>query len=249
MRKLGNFESKQDIKIIDEEYQDSYNYIFEVKDLNDTSFKFYNFGLDCGKGNGRYSKNFYLMMQRKDNRLIYLYDFFSTKTYELKPEVIEISTQLSEHRVLRIRNNHRHFYYLIVEENAKKYVLSLKNEVQESLLDNLEKIIEYLKRIGSLNLEELLKIIKIFEIEKYLLSASVFVDDDVKASIDFRDERVTAYEIIDSNKKINTKIKDTATRKVERTVQDLEEKITTEETITGDYEKIQSDLKRLLKQL
>ncbi len=249
LRKLGNFDSKKDITIIDDEYLGNYDHIFEVKDLNETSFKFYNFGLDYGKSHGRYSKNFYLMMQRKNSRLIFLYDFYSTKTYEPELEVIEVSTQLSENRVLRLRNNHGHFDYLIVEENKKKYVLSLKSEAQESLLSNLEKMIEYVKRIETLNLEELLKLTKILEIKKSLLSASISVDDDVKASIDFRNEEVTAYEIIDPTKKINTRIKDTTTRKVERTVQGLEEKIITEETITENNQKIQSDLKRLLKQL
>lgn len=215
LRKVGNFESKKDIKIIDEEYKESYNTIYEVRDLDETSFKFYNFGLDYGKDTGRYKKNFYLMMQRKGSHLVYVYDFFSTETYEQKPEVIEINTQLSENRVLRVRNSGRHFSYFIIEENAKKYVLSLKEKAEEELLNNLERFIESFKRIEPLNLEEILKLI---QMQEELLSASVSVDDDVKAFITFRNGKISTYEIKDSNKTINAKIRDTATRTVERTV-------------------------------
>lgn len=74
LRKLGNFD-QGNIEIINEEYIGYLESLYEVKDKNDTSFKFYSFGLGNISDMIRYHKNWYLIMKRKDSDIEYTYDF------------------------------------------------------------------------------------------------------------------------------------------------------------------------------
>lgn len=244
LRKLGNFDSKKNIEIIDEEYI-KYNYqIYEVKDLDDTSFKFYNYGLGYGKNTERFNENFHLTMQRKNSQFSYIYDFYQSKRCDTNLEVIEINSQVSDNRILRIKEIYRKFRNLAVQENDKEYTLTFKSE--DILISIIEKIRNSLQNLENINLEELLKLVGGTE---GVCSAKIYVEGELRASIMFQKGEIYEYQIVDSNRRVKTEIRDTITREVERKLEESDKTIKTEETVTENYEKIQSDLKRLLKQL
>ncbi len=244
LRKLGKFEPKEDIRIIGEEYNDYYDSIYEVKDLDDTSFKFYNYRISSPQNKGRYSQNYYLSMRRKNSNLSYVYDFFSSKGYKREPRLIQINSQLSEHRILTIEDNDDGFEALTIQENEKKYRLSFSSSKIIPTL--IEKIYAPLQEMKTVNLEELLNLVGNRQFVRF---AGIYINGELIAYIQFQKGDISRYQIVDSSREINAKIGEKVTRKVERISPDSGEKITTEETITDNYEKIQSDLKRLLKQL
>lgn len=244
LRKLGNFDSKKNIEIIDEKYI-KYNYqIYEVKDLDDTSFKFYNYGLGYGKNTERFNENFHLTMQRKNSQFSYIYDFYQSKRCDTNLEVIEINSQVSDNRILRVKEIYRKFRNLAVQENEKEYTLTFKSE--DILISIIEKIRNSLQNLENINLEELLKLVGGTE---GVCSAKIYVKGELRASIMFQKGEIYEYQIVDSNRRVKTEIRDTITREVERKLEESDKAIKTEETVTENYEKIQSDLKRLLKQL
>lgn len=242
LRKLGNFEKKS-IEIINEDYIDYQEYLYEVKDQEDTSFKFYNFDLGYGSDITRYRKNWYIIMKRKNSDIEYTYNFYyyDNILFDNELGVIEIKKELSQDRVFKIRNIDDRFISLIIEENNKKYELLISKKEQENIFHNFGKIISDIEKMENLNLEQ---VISLIENKKSIVFAKINIDNETKAEVRFLNGEVLEYGIKEPDKEIKVKVNDQITREVKR---DGYEPF--KETVTENYEKIQLEVKRLLKQL
>lgn len=244
LRKLGNFDQKKKIEIINEEYIDYLENLYEVKDNDDTSFKFYNFGLGHGSDMTRYYKNFYLIMKRKNSDIEYTYDFdnYDKEKFDNKLNVIEIKKELSQDRIFKIQlSRYQQSIRLIIEESNKQYALSTSEKGQENIFHNFRKMASTVEKMETLNLEQILGLI---ENKKSILFAGINIDNEPKAKVKFLNGEILYYEIKDPDKEISVDIRDEITREVKR-----EGYEPVKEKITENYEKIQTEIKRLLKQL
>jgi len=245
LRQLGNFPVDQDIIIINSEYLGNYDKLYEVRDLEDTSFTFYNYNLGSLGDNHRFNQNYYLNMKRKGNSFTYVYDFYPSKVRESEFEVIEISRAVSDKRKLRILESHHYFNRLVVQEEEKKYLVIIKPSKEEKLIQSLETITQSLQSLDTLNLENILNLLDRDDI----LTVSIYIDDELRADISFSNGKINRYKIEESNQVIEATIGDQISRKVEREIEVItrsKEKIKTE---SSDPQLIKSDLGRLLKQI
>lgn len=249
LRTLGNFKP---INITEYEYgKNYYDVIYKAHDLDNTLFTFYNFGL--GKLDGsdnRFRQNYQLTMQRENSHFSYKYDFYEFDYGDYKQELrmIEMSYQLTETRVIRLEREIHEPVRLIIEEKSKKYAICIHNYKEEhdtEVLEDFENIVTRAIKIQNLNLETILTII---ENQKLIGSAYIFKEEKLLASVCFHDNNISEYQINDSFRTIKVTIGNHIKREVIRELNG--EKINTnEELIEGTYEKLQSDYKRLFKQL
>lgn len=250
LRKLGNFKANEPIEILDY-YVDKNDLctIYEVKDLDNTLFKFYNCGLDRSDTNG-FSQNYHLTMKRINSKLTYKYNFAETDYNEYKQGIrmIEASYPLTENRIIRLERKLNKPIRIIIEEDQKKYILVLFDQMEENdngILKDFENIIERAKNIPKLNLENTLTIIK--QPEK-LCYALIMINEKIIANVDFRARTIGEYQIKESDVKITVRILGKITRDVERKI-DNKTHTYTEEITEENVEKLHSDYKRLFKQL
>lgn len=243
LRKLGNFNQKEKIEIINEEYINYLEELYEVKDNDDTSFKFYSFGVGGGSDMTRYDKNWFLIMKRKSSDIEYTYNFFwnDRKEFDNELKVIEIKYPLSRDRIFKIRFLDGPSIHLIIEENNKQYELSIIEKERENIFHNFGKIVSTIQEMETLNLEQMLSLI---ENKKSILFARINIGNEPRVKVNFSNGEIWHYEIKDINKEISVDVYDQITRKVKR-----EGYEPFKETVTENYEKIQSEVKRLLKQL
>ena len=210
LRKLGNFHADQDIIIINSEYLGNYDKLYEVRDLEDTSFTFYNYNLGSVGDNHRFNQNYYLNMKRKESSFTYVYDFYPSKIKKSEFEVIEISRAVSEKRKLRIKESHHYFNRLVVQEDDKKYLIITKPSKEEKLMESLETITQSLQSLDTLNLENILSLLDRSDV----LTASIYIDDELRADMFFSEGKINRYKIIEPNRVIETSIGDQISRKV-----------------------------------
>lgn len=258
LRKLGNFVKNSPVEVIDYRMgEECLDFIFSVKDLDDTTFEFYNFRIgtslkDLNLDRYRYNKNYQLTLKIKNSNFIYKYDFsvFDSKHFNFVEELrmIEVSYTLSEDKKIRLKNPLYPFSKIEIEEKNKKY-LFVYSEVDEqskiSLLENFEKVVEKIKNIEDINLETLLPILAK---NKKIMSIYICLNSDTLAHIKLSKGMITKYEINEANKKITVNLSDNITRQVEKTLDD--DKITSDTIITEENSGIlKQDYKRLFKEL
>ena len=130
---------------------------------------------------------------------------------------------------------------LIIEENNKEYELSISKREQENIFQNFGKIVSTIQEMETLNLEQMLSLI---ENKKSILSAGINIDNEPRVKVNFSNGEILHYEIKEPDKEIRVDVKDAITREVKR-----EGYEPFKETVTENYEKIQSEVKRLLKQI
>lgn len=257
LRLLGNFDN-ENIVITDDNIEttlESYTYLYEIEDNNHTSFKFYNYGSDDDiESIERYNKNFYLIMQRKDDNFIYKYDFDPNECTHDKIRVIEIAYQLTDTKIIKLTRTDYFNNQIIIEEKDKCYRICLnglsthdskeykkrQEEKDNNLLRIFESIIEKAKTIDTLNLENVLKIISDFNL---VSSCYIEKDNETVASIYFKNGKIYEYNIVDPNKKIQVRIGNEIKRTVER---EGYEPYT--ETIKENYDKIINEETKLFRQ-
>lgn len=251
LRKLGNFKANEPIEILDYHIGKTYlDTIYEVKDLDNTLFQFYNFGLNRESDTNRFSQNYHLTMKRINSKLTYKYDFSEKNYNEYKQGIrmIEASYPLTENRIIKLERKLNKPIRIIIEEDQKKYILVLFDQMEENdngILKDFENIIERAKNIPKLNLENMLTIIK--QPEK-LCYALIMMNEKIIANVDFRARTIGEYQIKESDVKITVRILGKITRDVERKI-DNKIHIYTEEITEENVEKLHSDYKRLFKQL
>lgn len=253
LRELGNFSKQKQIEVINYEHdKDPRNTIYEIRDDDNTSFKFYNFALSYGKDT-RYSKNYYLKVKKENSLIEYTYDFHNL---DLNLDfldilrVIELKYDLAENRVIRLERKQNCHIKIAIEEDDKKYLIYISGDEKEKdkyLLEDFENMVLKAKSLEKLNIENFINII---ENKNNLSSCCVYKDDKEVARVKFNKGEISEYSIIEENRTVNTTFYDSIKRKVERKQDD--EVIKTEEEykeVNEDFNLIQSEVKRLLKRI
>jgi len=255
LRLIGNFDNNKPIVIEDYEVITFSDIIFKIKDKDNTVYSFISFGLSYGKDNNRYSKNFHLTMKKENSNFIYKYDFDNIDghlNFGDQLEVIEIEQQLSDSRKLKVKRGRYHSINLEIEEQDKKYVISIYNNYKSvdddehdlPLLENLETIIEEIKTLEKLNLEN---IINITNKKVGISGCYIYYKDKEIAGIDYLNDEIRRYNIIKENFTINTSVyPDKIERETERKIDN--DIIKGKDILTDEnYEIIQSDIQKILK--
>lgn len=274
LRYLGNFKDNEPIIITSYSYGEEYSdLIYEVKDLDNTVFNFYNFTLGH-IGDNRFEKNYHIIMKKEKSNIFYKYDFYNAKykQYEQKLRTIELSYFLTEEKVIRLERKVHQSIRIIVEEKNKKYILGFydnREEHDKKLLEEFEKIIERYIEITDLNLESLLKLLPNL---KKLSYAYIYIDNKKEAMIEFINGNISRYEYNSEIEKIpSTPIVkfDIQKEKIVRCIPKEEVQVSVsvgdkiirnvkkiyngqsseKKFITENYESIQSECKMLLKHL
>lgn len=250
LRQLGVFKKDEPIIITNYQYgEELFDFIFEVKDLQNTIFTFYDFKVRNTDVDS-FKKNYLLTMKRENSNFYYTYNFneIEYENYKQGIRMLEVSYPLSENRIIKLENELNRPIRLMIEEEAKKYILYFNspNEQQEPMmLESFKKLISKALNLEKINLDNILNLI---ENRRKIISACIIEKDKILASIDFLGLNIYKYEINDQNKKIEVIFKNEVTRSV---TQNFDDKIIQyNEEITGDNcVKLKSDYKKLFKQL
>lgn len=255
LRRIGHFDKNKPIEIT--EYRTSNNIldiIYSVKDLDNTIFKFYNFGLDHDpKSLTRFEKNYQVTMKKANSNFIYKYNFKQYKSiyqdFTEKLRMIEVSQSLSDERVVKLELPLFAFPKIKIEEKEKTYLFiypNNKKEINMFLLENFDKLVENVRNLKNLNVENLLSILPR---QKQIGSIYIKLGTNKLAQIEFSKGIITRYEINEATKKTNVNLLDNITIKTESGL-DGNKSISTQTLTEENYEKIlKTDYKRLFKEL
>lgn len=255
LRRIGHFDKSKPIEIT--EYRTSNNIldiIYSVKDLDNTTFEFYNFGLDHDpKSLTRFEKNYQVIMKKANSNFIYKYNFKQYKSiysdFTEKLRMIEVSQSLPNERVVKLELPLFAFPNVKVEEQEKTYLFiypNNKKEINMFLLENFDKLVENVKKLKNLNVENLLPLLPH---QKQIDSIYIQLGKNNLAQIEFSKGIITRYEIKKLTKKTTVKLSDDITVEVESGL-DGNKSISTQTLTEENYEEIlKSDYKRLFKEL
>lgn len=255
LRRIGHFDKSKPIEIT--EYRTSNNIldiIYSVKDLDNTTFEFYNFGLDYDpKSLTRFEKNYQVIMKKANSNFIYKYNFKQYKSiytdFTEKLRMIEVSQSLPNERVVKLELPLFAFPKVKVEEQEKTYLFiypNNKKEINMFLLENFDKLVENVRNLKNLNVENLLPLLPH---QKQIDSIYIQLGTNKLAQIEFSKGIITRYEINEATKKTNVNLLDNITIKTESGL-DGNKSISTQTLTEENYEKIlKSDYKRLFKEL
>jgi len=248
LRRIGHFDKSKPIEIT--EYRTSNNIldiIYSVKDLDNTTFEFYNFGLDHDpKSLTRFEKNYQVIMKKANSNFIYKYNFKQYKSiytdFTEKLRMIEVSQSLPNERVVKLELPLFAFPKVKVEEQEKTYLFiypNNKKEINMFLLENFDKL-------ENLNVENLLPLLPH---QKQISTIYIQLGKNNLAQIEFSKGIITRYEINEATKKTNVNLLDNITIKTESGL-DGNKSISTQTLTEENYEEIlKSDYKRLFKEL
>ncbi len=255
LRRIGHFDKSKPIEIT--EYRTSNNIldiIYSVKDLDNTTFEFYNFGLDHDpKSLTRFEKNYQVIMKKANSNFIYKYNFKQYKSiytdFTEKLRMIEVSQSLPNERVVKLELLLFAFPKVKVEEQEKTYLFiypNNKKEINMFLLENFDKLVENVKKLKNLNVENLLPLLPH---QKQISTIYIQLGKNNLAQIEFSKGIITRYEINEATKKTNVNLLDNITIKTESGL-DGNKSISTQTLTEENYEEIlKSDYKRLFKEL
>lgn len=200
LRRIGHFDKSKPIEIT--EYRTSNNIldiIYSVKDLDNTTFEFYNFGLDHDpKSLTRFEKNYQVIMKKANSNFIYKYNFKQYKSiypdFTEKLRMIEVSQSLPNERVVKLELPLFAFPNVKVEEQEKTYLFiypNNKKEINMFLLENFDKLVENVKKLKNLNVENLLPLLPH---QKQIDSIYIQLGKNNLAQIEFSKGIITRYE-------------------------------------------------------
>lgn len=250
LRVLGNFEDNKPIEIKDSRYDTNSNdTIYIVKDLDSTIFEFYDYKF--ADSFERKQKNYQLTLKKVNSNFVYKYDFNQVGfvydgIYTDKLNMIEVSQLLSEDRIVRLEFPLSSSPKIKIEEKGKTYLFQYLNCNKEENIDNFKKVIENVKNIENLNIENLLPLLPH---QKQIGSIYIRLGTNKLAQIEFSKGIITRYEINEATKKTNVNLLDNITIKTESGL-DGNKSISTQTLTEENYEKIlKSDYKRLFKEL
>lgn len=250
LRILGNFEDNKPIEIKDSRYDTNSNdTIYIVKDLDSTIFEFYDYKF--ADSFERKQKNYQLTLKKVNSNFVYKYDFDQSgfvydDIYTDKLDMIEVSQLLSEDRIVRLEFPFSSSPKIKIEEKGKTYLFQYLNCNKEENIDNFKKVIENVKNIENLNVENLLSTLPH---QKQIGSIYIKLGTNKLAQIEFSKGIITRYEINEATKKTNVNLLDNITIKTESGL-DGNKSISTQTLTEENYEKIlKSDYKRLFKEL
>lgn len=250
LRVLGNFGDNKPIEIKDCCYDTNGNdTIHIVKDLDSTIFEFYDYRF--ADSSERWLKNYQLTLKKVNSNFVYKYDFdqrgfIYDGVYTDKLNMIEVSQLLSEDRIVRLEFPLSSSPKIKIEEKGKTYLFQYSNCNEEENIDNFKEVIENVKNIESLNIENLLSILPH---QKQIGSIYIQLGTNKLAQIELSKGIITRYEINEVTKKTTVNLLDNITIKTE-TGLDGNKSISTQ-TLTKETneETLKSDYKRLFKEL
>lgn len=250
LRLLGNFEDNKLIEIKDCRYDTNSNdTIYIVKDLDSTIFEFYDYIFADSFEIAQ--KNYQLTLKKVNSNFVYKYDFDQRgfvydDIYTDKLDMIEVSQLLSENRIVRLEFPLSSSPKIKIEEKGKTYLFQYLNCNKEENIDNFKKVIENVKNIENLNVENLLSTLPH---QKQIGSIYIKLGTNKLAQIEFSKGIITRYEINEATKKTNVNLLDNITIKTESGL-DGNKSISTQTLTEENYEEIlKSDYKRLFKEL
>lgn len=250
LRLLGNFEDNKPIEIKDCRYDTNSNdTIYIVKDLDSTIFEFYDYKV--ADSFERKQKNYQLTLKKVNSNFVYKYDFDQRgfvydDIYTYKLDMIEVSQLLSEDRIVRLEFPLSSSPKIKIEEKGKTYLFQYSNCNEEENIDNFKKVIENVRNLKNLNIENLLPLLPH---QKQIGSIYIRLGTNKLAQIEFSKGIITRYEINEATKKTNVNLLDNITIKIESGL-DGNKSISTQTLTEENYEKIlKSDYKRLFKEL
>lgn len=250
LRVLGNFEDNKPIEIKDCRYDTNSNdTIHIVKDLDSTIFEFYDYRF--ADSSERWRKNYQLTLKKVNSNFVYKYDldqrgFIYDGVYTDKLNMIEVSQLLSEDRIVRLEFPLSSSPKIKIEEKGKTYLFQYSNCNEEENIDNFKEVIENVKNIESLNIENLLSILPH---QKQIGSIYIQLGTNKLAEITLSKGIITRYEINEATKKTNVNLLDNITIKIESGL-DGNKSISTQTLTEENCEEIlKSDYKRLFKEL
>lgn len=250
LRLLGNFEDNKPIEIKDCRYDTNSNdTIYIVKDLDSTIFEFYDYIFADSFEIAQ--KNYQLTLKKVNSNFVYKYDFDQRgfvydDIYTDKLDMIEVSQLLSENRIVRLEFPLSSSPKIKIEEKGKTYLFQYLNCNKEENIDNFKKVIENVKNIENLNVENLLSTLPH---QKQIGSIYIKLGTNKLAQIEFSKGIITRYEINEATKKTNVNLLDNITIKTESGL-DGNKSISTQTLTEENYEEIlKSDYKRLFKEL
>ena len=255
LRRIGHFDKSKPIEIT--EYRTSNNIldiIYSVKDLDNTTFEFYNFGLDYDpKSLTRFEKNYQVIMKKANSNFIYKYNFKQYKSiytdFTEKLRMIEVSQSLPNERVVKLELPLFAFPKVKVEEQEKTYLFiypNNKKEINMFLLENFDKLVENVRNLKNLNVENLLPLLPH---QKQIDSIYIQLGTNKLAQIEFSKGIITRYEINEATKKTNVNLLDNITIKTESGLNGNKSISTQTLTEENCEEILKSDYKRLFKEL
>ena len=241
LRLLGNFSNNDPIIVKEcKNSNDGQDIIYIVSDLDDNIFMFKNF--DIGKeltSNKRFRENYHLNLTKKNSNITYKYDFKE----ELK--LIGLSYRLTDTRVVKLEKVTTLPLKVIIEEANKEYILGYydnSENLNEYLIENLETIINNIRALDTLSLDNIVSAIPSDTKINYGL---INEDNKPVASIHLENGTVTQYEMSDEYRKIITNIDDYINRRVE----DKKGKTICSERLPKNTGVIELEVKRLMKVL
>ena len=255
LRRIGHFDKNKPIEIT--EYRTSgniLNIIYSVKDLDNTIFKFYNFGLyHDPKSLTRFEKNYQVTMKKTTSNFIYKYNFKQYNSinsdFTEKLRMIEVSQSLSDERVVKLELPLFAFSKIKIEEKEKTYLFLYPNNKKEDnmfLLENFDKLVENVRNLENINVENLLPLLPH---QKQIDSIYIQLGTNKLAQIELSKGIITRYEINEASKKTTVKLSNDITIEVEREL-DGNKSISIQTLTEENCEEIlKSDYKRLFKEL
>lgn len=255
LRRIGHFDKSKPIEIT--EYRNSNNIldiIYSVKDLDNTTFEFYNFGLDYDpKSLTRFEKNYQVTMKKATSNFIYKYNFKQYNSinsdFTEKLRMIEVSQSLSDERVVKLELPLFAFSKVKIEEKEKTYLFLYPNNKKEDnmfLLENFDKLVENVRNLENINVENLLPLLPH---QKQIDSIYIQLGTNKLAQIEFSKGIITRYEINEATKKTNVNLSDNITIKTESGLNGNKSISTQTLTEENCEEILKSDYKRLFKEL
>jgi len=236
LRLLGNYQYDDIIDVIESKYEEETNdIIYKTIDYSGNIFEFYNYTTEAEVK--RFRKNYSFTMQKKDSDIKYVYEFASLHPYQLRLKKIILLLKNQTTFTVKIDLDSKYLSYEINDGN-KTYLVSFNKSKSEKSLQNLEEIIENAKHLSTINLENSISLVPIEDI----WFCKIQKDSEEKGTIYFENGNICTYIITENNKTINTTINDKITREVSR-----DGYSPYKEEITKNYEKVQDDIKRLMK--
>lgn len=246
LRLIGNFDKKEDIRVVDYTYNPEIGDIYEIKDKDNTTFKYYNYGLDSDRcSTKRYNMNFQFLMKRENSNIEYTYSF---QTNKHKTDLLDnlyvsqIKIPVSEDTDFIVRTGHFRNNGLDLVKESKMYRLNIDEKSTDYYLENLNYLVAQVKNLQVINMENLLNLISS---KKDIKSCSILKDNHEIFTMAFRNQEPIYYHIIDENKTITVYYElDGIIRRVDRVGFEKHK-----EALPLQSEKVESELKRLMKSL
>lgn len=242
LRIMGNFTSKEDIIVKDDDYH--FN-MYQVIDNDNTIFKFNHYSISEG------NKNFQLVMKKKNSKVEYIYNFFNYAYKKCNNEIklMKMICRLNEDRSLSMKFLHNNCINLEIQEKDKNYILGLRELDMNQYSSEFKKLVNLVNRLEEINLRNLLNDI-LFQIKLEVGYFKIYYQNQKIAEFVFKNKKLNGYQIItEDGKEITVTMDDSIIRKI-KNVSVVHNAIMTnisQEDITQNCEIIHKDIKKLIK--